>query len=155
MDAAMRRLAEIEERVGHVLSRYLEERGCPCGYRQFVYWAGKTQGPGWQDNVQNALVRAALELDVYEETEMDCGEWGYEGSLFCLACGSLWKHISFEWRMLAYHERLLLLGEEDPDGLYEPMAAADVAATVGHGPGGIRSLTLEQWVSFMLGGSSG
>lgn len=150
-DAAMRRLEAVRESVDLVLDRYAVERGCPCDYRQFIYWAGKKQGPGWQDNLQNCLVRATLDMDCFEKTDIDSREWGYEGSWFCRNCGTLWNHISLEWRMLAFHERLLRLGEEDPDSLYEGIVAVDVAATVGHEPKDRESLTLEQWVDFMLG----
>ncbi|OPL18626.1 MAG: hypothetical protein AVO35_04650 [Candidatus Aegiribacteria sp. MLS_C] len=150
IDAAMRRLELVRKSVDLVLGRYTAERGCPCDYRQFVYWAGKNQGPGWHDTVQNFLVKATLELDCFEKTDCQSGKWGYEGSWFCRNCGALWSHISLEWRMLAFHERLFRLGEEDPDSLYDGMISMDVAATVGHEPNGLKRLSLEQWVEFML-----
>ena len=53
--------------------------------------------------------------------------------------------------MLAFHDRLLRKGEDDPDSLYPGLMATDVAATVGHEPNGLSSLTLDQWVEFMMG----
>lgn len=143
----------LELRVEHVLRVYQETGGCPCDFRPFVYWAGKKQGPGWQDNVQNMLVRRTLELPFFEKTDRQDRKWWYEGSYFCGRCGTMWHHYSEEWRMMAYQERLLRDGEKDPDGLYDGIIARDVAATAGHGPLGRNSLSLEQWVEFMFGRS--
>jgi len=49
-----------KSKVEYVLSEYRSEKGCPCYYEPFLYWAGKQQGPGWQDSVQNQLVESTL-----------------------------------------------------------------------------------------------
>ncbi|MCP4646589.1 MAG: hypothetical protein GY852_02490 [bacterium] len=52
--------------------------------------------------------------------------------------------------MLAFRERLLLIGEDDPAGLYGGIIGAEIFATAGSEPVGKKSLTVEQWVTFML-----
>jgi hypothetical protein len=148
---ALKNLERVREQVRRVLRHYVDERGCPCDYRPFIYWAGKKQGPGWQDNVQNILVKSALELPFFEKTEVQSSDWGYSGSWFCRGCGTLWRHISIEWRMLAFHERLLREGEDDPDTLYPALMSTDIAATAGFEPRGLEAISLEQWVEFMTG----
>ncbi len=146
-----RHLETIRFRVESVLQYYVDRSGCPCNYRPFIYWAGKTQGPSWQDNVQNQLVKSALELSCFEKTEKkDDRDWGYQGSWFCNNCGTMWDHISIEWRMMAYQDRLLRTGEEKPDSLYPDLTSEDMAATAGHWPIGLRALSLYQWVEFMM-----
>jgi len=147
----LRDLEAVRERVEHVLEQYRLDGGCPCAHRQFVYWAGKSQGPGWQDNVQNRLVRSALELDCFERTVSDHKEWGYSGSMLCRNCRTLWHHISLEWRMLAFHERLIRSGGTEPDCLYPGLISNRIAATAGHGPEMKDALSLEEWTAFMLG----
>jgi hypothetical protein len=147
-----RHLEKVRNSVESVLQHYCDDKGCPCDYSSFIYWAGKTQGPSWQDNVQNQLVKSALKLPCFEKTDkMDNKDWGYQGSWFCNNCGTLWDHISIEWRMLAFQERLLRTGEEKPDSLYPDLTSEDLAATVGHWPIGLKALSLEQWTEFMMG----
>lgn len=138
-------------RVDLVLRRYSSNRGCPCNIKQFVYWAGKQQGPGWQDNIQNQLVESTLKLVCFEQIEDLEKSYGLEGSYVCNNCGTEWNLFSIEWRMLAFHKRLLKIGADDPGKLYEELIGNDVFATVGHEPDGRNTLSLEQWVSFMLG----
>ncbi len=149
--AINKHIENVKTKVEYVLDKYYTDKGCPCGIKQFVYWAGKQQGPGWQDNIQNQLVESALELACFERID-DCEKsWGLEGSYTCTNCGVKWNYFSLEWRMLAFHKRLVKVGADDPGKLYEEMICDDVAATVGHEPGGMKALSLEQWVAFMLG----
>lgn len=141
---------KVDERVSLVLRTYCLESGCPCGRNPFVYWTGKDQGPGWQDNIQNSLVKAALSLDCFEQIATDFRTYGYEDSWLCSNCGTLWHHISIEWRMLAFHERLVMNGEPEPDHLYPDLISDSIAATVGYQPGGREVLSLDQWAAFML-----
>ena len=74
--AINRHIENVETKVEYVLGKYYRDKGCPCGIKQFVYWAGKQQGPGWQDNIQNQLVVSALELACFERID-DCEKsWG-------------------------------------------------------------------------------
>ncbi|RKZ08260.1 hypothetical protein DRQ25_09525 [Candidatus Fermentibacteria bacterium] len=149
--AINRHIENVETKVEYVLGKYYRDKGCPCGIKQFVYWAGKQQGPGWQDNIQNQLVVSALELACFERID-DCEKsWGLEGSYTCTNCGVKWNYFSLEWRMLAFHRRMVKVGADDPGRLYDEMICDDVAATVGHEPDGKKALSLEQWVAFMLG----
>lgn len=149
--AINRHIENVKNKVEYVLGKYYKDKGCPCGIRQFVYWAGKQQGPGWQDNVQNQLVVSALELACFERID-DCEKsWGLEGSYTCTNCGVKWNYFSLEWRMLAFHRRMVKVGADDPGRLYDEMICDDVAATVGHEPDGMKALSLDQWVAFMLG----
>jgi len=143
----------VEGEVQRVLDHFLKHQGCPCNYERFIYWAGKEQGPGWQDNIQNQLVRSALKLDCLEISEEDFNDWGYQDSYICGNCGSLWRHYSVEWRMLAFHERLLRKGETAPVNLYKGIITSDIAATVGHEPVNRPALDLYEWADFMLGGN--
>lgn len=109
------------------------------------------QGPGWQDNIQNQLVESTLKLVCFEKIEDREKSYGLEGSYVCSNCETEWNHFSIEWRMLAFHKRLLKIGADDPGKLYEELIRNDVFATVGHEPAGRNTLSLEQWVAFMLG----
>lgn len=145
------RLENTVSKAEYVLREYCSDRGCPCGYKQFVYWAGKQQGPGWQDSIQNQLVRSSLELACFEQIG-DCEKsYGFDSSYVCNNCGTRWNYFSVEWRMLAFHNRLLKVGADDPSSLYKEMIGSDVFATVGHEPAGRNALSPDQWVAFMLG----
>lgn len=152
-DEIRKHLKLVEREVEGVLQHYVEHSGCPCSYERFIYWAGKEQGPGWQDNIQNRLVKSALKLECYEKTELEVNEWGYQGSYLCRNCGAMWMRYSMEWRMLAFHEQLLREGGPEPEELYSGLIGSDVAATVGHEPDNRPSLSLQEWVNFMLDGN--
>ncbi|MBD3278677.1 MAG: hypothetical protein GF388_10280, partial [Candidatus Aegiribacteria sp.] len=85
-----RHLELVKREVEGVLQKYIVASGCPCCYSPFIYWAGKEQGPGWQDNIQNRLVKSALQLDCFEKTEQDVNRYGYQGSYICSRCNSVW-----------------------------------------------------------------
>ncbi len=149
--AIKKHIENVRIKVEYVLDKYYTDKGCPCRIKQFVYWAGKQQGPGWQDNIQNQLVESALKLACFEQID-DCEKsWGLADSYTCTNCGTKWNYFSLEWRMLAFHRRLVKVGADDPGKLYDEMICDDVAATVGHEPDGRKALSLEQWVAFMLG----
>ena len=139
-----------EEAVGRVLDEYLARDGCPCGFRQFVYWAGKKQGPGWQDSIQNQLVKSALKLKCFTAVEDFKKEYWLEGVYYCKNCGTNWKHFSQEWRMLAFQEQLLIIGGDDPAKLFDEVIGSEIFATYGREPSGKKLLTLKQWEDFML-----
>jgi hypothetical protein len=147
----MQYVRDIESKVDHVLSEYSSGMGCPCNYEPFVYWAGKRQGPGWQDSIQNQLVKSTLKLDCFERTDDHEGSMEYSGTWVCSNCETVWDHFSYEWRMLAFRERLLKFGEEVPDELNEGLIGASIFATLGHEPHGRATISLDQWVAFMLG----
>ncbi len=85
-------MENIADKVGYVLKEYCSNKGCPCNIKQFVYWAGKQQGPGWQDNIQNQLVKSSLELVCFEQID-DCEKsYGLEGSYICNNCGVKWNY---------------------------------------------------------------
>ncbi len=150
-DAINRNIENTVSKVAYVLKQYCSDKGCPCNIKQFVYWAGKQQGSGWQDNIQNQLVESSLKLVCFEQIG-DCEKsYGLEGSYICNNCGIKWNHFSIEWRMLAFHKRLMKVGADDPGKLYEELISNDVFATVGFEPAGRKTLSLEQWVAFMLG----
>ena len=151
MKSSMKRLEEIKTKVAYVLDEYSSEMGCPCSYRPFVYWAGKKQGPGWQDSIQNQLVRSALELDCFELTDDRNPSYEYKATYVCNNCETVWDYFSYEWRMLAFQERILKSGEADPDSLYEGLIADSIFATIGYEPHGRNTLSIDQWVAFMLG----
>ncbi len=149
--AIKRHIENSRIKVEYVLDKYYTDKGCPCGIKQFVYWAGKQQGPGWQDNIQNQLVESALKLACFERID-DCEKsWGLDSSYTCSNCGAKWNYFSLEWRMLAFHKRLVKVGADDSGKLYDEIICSDVAATVGHEPDGRKALSLQQWVAFMLG----
>ena len=142
-----------ESKVEYVLGEYCSGKGCPCGYEPFEYWAGKRQGPGWQDSVQNQLVESTLKLGCFSRIDKCEKTYWLEGSYVCSSCGTKWNHFSEEWRMLAFRERLLKAGEDDPGRLHEELISNNIFATMGHEPEGMNTLSLEQWVAFMLGKS--
>ena len=145
-----RHLELVKREVEGVLQHYVQLSGCPCVFERFIYWAGKEQGPGWQDNIQNRLVKSALQLDCFENPEQDVNEYGYQASYLCRNCGTIWMYFSIEWRMLAFHERLVRKEGPEPEHTYSGLIGSDVAATVGHEPENLTSLSLPQWVDFML-----
>jgi hypothetical protein len=139
------------ERVLAVLS---EGGSCPCSSPRFVYWAGKPQGPGWQDNTQNELVTAALRLPFFEASPPAVPEYWLESDVRCARCGAHWKHYCEEWRMLAFQHRLVRSDGRAPDtACHSRLVGDDIAATAGFEPEGLRRLTLEEWAAFMLGES--
>ncbi len=139
-----------EETVDRVLSEYCQEDGCPCGFRKFQYWAGKEQGPGWQDSIQNQLVKSTLKLKCFKAIDDFKKEYWLEGEYYCKNCGTKWKHFSEEWRMLAFRERLLIIGKSNPEKLFEGIVGAEIFATAGSEPKGKTLLTLEEWEKFMV-----
>ena len=141
-----------ENAVKLVLDEYCSLDGCPCGFKKFVFWAGKKQGPGWMDNIQNQLVNSARELDCFSEIEDFEKQYWLTGVYYCKNCGTSWNHFSQEWRMLAFHERLLIINGEDPNKLFDEVIGGEIFATAGFEPTDKKALTLEQWVKFMLGG---
>ncbi|MEN8209391.1 MAG: hypothetical protein ABFR50_09070, partial [Candidatus Fermentibacteria bacterium] len=97
------------------------------------------------------LVESALELPCFKRID-DCENvWGLSGSYTCTNCGVKWNYFSLEWRMLAFHQRLVKVGADDPGRLYDDIICGDIAATVGHEPNGRKALSPEEWVAFMLG----
>ncbi len=139
--------------VAEVLRGYVTSHHCPCHWPQFEYWAGKPQGPGWQDGIQNDLVKAAVELQCFEKTPVTVPGYDVIHYLDCLICGTRWKHSSEEWRMLAYRERLVRRDGLSPEAEgYSGLIGANIFATAGQEPSEIRrSLTLDQWIEFMGG----
>lgn len=149
------RISNRKEKVERVLQEYCSMAGCPCGFDRFVYWAGKEQGPGWQDSIQNQLVLSAIQLDCYGRIEEFTREYWLVGEYLCGNCGTRWRHFSEEWRMLAYQERLLKAGGEDPSTMYDGVISDEIFATAGREPSGIRSISLSEWVDFMLDTDTG
>ena len=150
-DTIRQHLENTKNIVENVLSEYCSDEGCPCDYKPFVYWAGKQQGPGWQDNIQNQLVQSTLRLDCFSRIN-DCEKaYWFEGSYECSNCRTKWNYFSEEWRMLAFHKRLLKIGGDDPGKLFEELIGNDIFASVGFEPAGKSTLSLEQWIAFMLG----
>ncbi len=141
-----------EKAVKLVLDEYCSLDGCPCGFKKFVFWAGKKQGPGWMDNIQNQLVDSARKLDCFSEIEDYEKEYWLEGVYYCKNCGTRWNYFSQEWRMLAFQERLLIIDGDDPNKLFDEVIGDEIFATAGSEPAGRRVLNLEQWIEFMLGG---
>ena len=137
--------------VKQVLDHYCSEDGCPCGFKKFVFWAGKDQGPGWMDSIQNQLVDSARELDCFSEIEDYQKEYWLEGAYYCKNCGTRWNYFSQEWRMLAFQERLLIIGGDDPNKLFNEVIGDEIFATAGSEPAGKKALALDQWIEFMLG----
>ncbi len=150
-DAIKHHIENITMNAEYVIREYCSEKGCPCNHKQFVYWAGKQQGPGWQDNIQNQLVESVLKSDCFSKIN-DCEKtYCLESSYICNKCGTRWNYFLEEWRMLAYHKRLLKVGGDDPVRLYKELIGSDIFATVGLEPDGKNTLSLDQWVAFMLG----
>ncbi|MCD4707850.1 MAG: hypothetical protein K8S62_08935 [Candidatus Sabulitectum sp.] len=139
-----------ENAVELVLGEYCSQDGCPCGFRKFVFWAGKEQGPGWMDNIQNQLVDSARKLECFSKLEKYEKACWLEGAFYCKNCGTRWNYYSEEWRMLAFRKRLQIIDEDDPNKLFDEAIGDEIFATVGHEPSGKKALSLEQWVEFML-----
>lgn len=150
-DAIRQHIENIKSNVEYVLIEYCSAKGCPCDYKPFVYWAGKQQGPGWQDNIQNQLVKSALKSGCFSKINNYEKSYWLEGSYVCDNCGTEWNYFSEEWRMLAFHNRFLKIGGDDPGKLYEELIGSDIFTSVGFEPAGKNTLSLEQWVAFMLG----
>jgi len=134
-----RQIAQQQATVDDVLHRYTDKNGCPCKWPEFEYWVSKPQGPGWQDNIQNDLVEAARKLPCFSNSGITCSN-----------CGRKWRHSSEEWRMLAYHERLIPV-EPSTTANGFGTAVGTYFATVGLEPKNARSLSLAEWAQFMLG----
>lgn len=151
----LRKMKELIERreksVELVLKEFCSQDGCPCGFKEFVFWAGKNQGPGWMDDIQNQLVDSARKLDCFSEIEDYEKAYWLEGAYYCKNCGTRWNYFSEEWRMLAFRKRFLIIDGDDPNELFPEIIGAEIFATAGSEPAGKRSLTLEQWEKFMLG----
>lgn len=135
-----------------VLSEYLSFHECPCRWPQFVSRMGKEQGPGWQDEIQNHLVEAALKLKSYVKVRPADPEFWLEAILHCTKCGSKWKYFSEEWRMSAFRMRLLRTDGDRGDPAGAGMISSFIFATVGfEPPDDTPMLSLEEWANYMLG----
>jgi hypothetical protein len=146
----IRRLSEQQNAVRDVLKQYADNHDCPCQRSQFEYWASKPQGPGWQDNLQNDLVLAALELSCFKGAVGAVRDHGYGRTFACTVCGREWHHSSEEWRMLAFRERLV---PSKPSVLeHIDLVSSSTFSTVGFEPQESRSLTLDEWVKYMASG---
>ncbi len=153
-DDIIRRVAHQKKCVSDVLQRYIVSHHCPCHWPQFEYWVGKPQGPGWQDEIQNDVIEAAVALPSFVRTPPACPEYGLEEELQCSNCGTKWKHFSEEWRMLAFRHILVRVGPQGSSALAPrcQLIGANVFATLGHEPAATTlSLTLGQWTRFMEG----
>ncbi len=145
--------SERREAVDRVISEYLRSHACICAWPQFIFWAGKEHGPGWQDNIQNDLVEAALKLPYLVSSKPSVPEYCLEADVYCAECRARWKFFSEEWRMLAFQERLVLLDRKMLiPSEYAGLTGAGIAATAGHEPeAGRRMLPIGEWIEFMLG----
>lgn len=151
-DDVMRAVESRRKAVQNVLDEYLSSHECPCRWPQFVSWAGKEQGPGWQDEIQNHLVEAALRLKSFVKTPPQHQEWWLEAVLHCTKCGAEWKYYSEEWRMLAFRLRLLRTDGDRGDPAGAGMIGECVSATAGFEPrDGTPMLSFEEWTNYMLG----
>lgn len=147
-------IRERREAVTRVLSEYLHSHACICAWPQFRFWAGKEQGPGWQDNIQNDLVEAVLDLPFIHTEPPSHPEFWLENDASCSVCGARWKHFRVEWRMLAFQDSLVPwdASEAVPAGGYGLLISGSICSTVGHEPEeGRQMLTTGEWIEFMLG----
>ena len=152
LEEIRQRAAEQRKIVQEVLDGYLELFECPCDWPQFVYWAGKEQGPGWQDGIQNDLVDLALELPFYKSIPPSQPEYWLSSEVVCERCGARWNYYSIEWRMLAFQKKLLRTDKVELglDDFPPQMISESIYATVGHEPEpGIPQLSTKEWVLFM------
>lgn len=151
LEQTMQQLRRQQEVVRDVLNQYVKNNDCPCHWHQFEYWASKHQGPGWQDELQNDLVSAALQLYCFKGNAAAASDHGYGRTFACAVCGREWTHSSEEWRMLAFRERLIPLKPSvlEPENL----VSSSTFATAGFSPQIQRTLTLEQWVQYMTDGT--
>lgn len=144
-------LADQDRAIADVLGLYVENHGCPCNWPQFEYWSGKPQGPGWQDNIQNELVKAALKLDCFHRRPPETPRYGLEALVTCSACGREWQYFSEEWRMLAFHDRLIPVHPSAASQRDDALVDENFFATVGREPNAARTLRLMEWSNFMQG----
>ena len=136
-----------------VLRELTSHGQCPCGNERFAYFAGKEHGSGWQDNVQNELVEQALKLDTFDVRPPAEPDHGLEQELTCRHCGSVWRFYTEEWRMLAYHHRLVKRGNvASHHAALEGIMSNDIFQTLGMGPPeSSRRMNINQWRDFVLG----
>lgn len=144
-----KKMTEQERTIKDVLNQYVKEHGCPCAWEQFEYWVRKQQGGGWQDNIQNSLVKHALSLPCFNRLPLKPYEYEDNFEITCTNCGREWRYISEEWRMLAFHERLIPIAPKTL--IFPQFVGSSVFATTGFEPTGVESLSLSQWAEFMLG----
>ncbi len=139
--------------IQEVLQYFIDHDGCPCGYKSFVFWAGKPQGPGWHDILQGELVAQAVKLDCYESKKPEQPEYWLAAELTCKVCDTKWKYFCEEWRMLAYKRQLLRPDIPKPQSLFPLVLSDQLFATAGREPDPqIRRFTIEKWVDFMKTG---
>lgn len=137
-----------------VLGEYLSRHPCLCGWPQFRFWAGKEQGPGWMDEIQNSLVACALGLRLFRREPPALPSYLQEDDAVCTVCGTRWRHFRYEWRMLAFQERLIPDGTASTvlQGFDHRLTGEWIFATAGYGPPvGDPVLAIRDWESFMLG----
>jgi hypothetical protein len=152
--AIRRYLADQDRAISHVLSQLVAKHGCPCHSPQFEYWVSKPQGPGWQDGLQNELVSAALKLKCFSRRKPETPRYGLEAIITCARCGREWQYFSEEWRMLAFHDRLIPLQPSAPVDSDPLRVGPNVFATAGQEPTAVHTLGLEEWKKFMIGTSA-
>ena len=139
--------------VKDVLGRYISKHGCPCDWSQFELWVSKPQSHGFQDNFQNELIKAALELPCFSEHRFRPKPADSDFLVTCSRCGSKWQYSSVEWRMCAYHERLIpLKSKVSSTGQVTQIVGENLFGTAGFQlPQGTEILPLKEWAEFMLG----
>lgn len=154
--SARKYLADQDRAIKDLLGRYVKAYGCPCRSPRFEYWAGKSQGPGWQDNFQNGLITEALKLPTFQKRKPENPLYEQEAEVTCAACGREWKYFAEEWRMLAFRY-LLKPVHPSPEAQHfaqhtAPVVGGNVFATAGHEPDEVRHLSLHEWLAFMSEG---
>ena len=143
----------MQQVVRGVLRELTSNGQCPCDNERFCYFAGKEHGSGWQDSVQNELVEQAVKLDTFDQRLPFEPHSCWEHDLTCRRCGTEWRFFTQEWRMLAYHHRLVKQdNRSDRDAAFAGIISNDIFQTLGMGPpDNARRLTIKQWRDFILG----
>lgn len=139
------------QHVEKVFNEHAARAGCPCSWREFVYFAGKQHGQGRQDELQNDLVRVALRSGIFDQRAHDEDYSGLVCSCRCRQCGSTWQQFAVEWRMNAIALRLVRTDDQAPDvSGYKGFESDRIFQTEGiEAPPGVRTLNLWEWSAFM------
>ena len=139
---------------------FVFEHASPVAFPRMLYWMQKEHNRGSIDLYQNCLIVSLSGSEFFESAEDIRGPTIPMHSVRvyrCLRTAQIWIRTSYEFRMLAFQERLWprdapfagmkTIGAALPD--HKPHSK-DFYATVGQEPPRAGQLSLQEWKEFLM-----
>ncbi|MCB1315470.1 MAG: hypothetical protein KDK27_05910 [Leptospiraceae bacterium] len=146
--------------VAEELIAYVYGSASPQAFPRMTCWLSKAHGSGRMDLYQNCLIVALAASSYFEKCPQEqTPVVNMHGTALyrCRRTGQHWLRTSYEFRMLAFQERLErhppivevpIMGAPAPENT--DLYSADFYATVGFEPPGSIRISLPEWKEFML-----